>query len=692
MSRSLRLALIAAALPVLLILWASIVFAMDRASNGGEVLGAVDVGDVEISGLSREEARIEILRLEYRLATTPFPATLNGSSFELMPYVVGFDLDEDAMVDAAMSNGREGGLARQFGWWLGNFGGSARTAVPLVADYDRDALEDLLAYWESIAVDDPPFEGGIFVADGAVVPDYPRTGTGVDVTGGVAATEAVLFGFDRPTIEIPTELRVPTTTDAAVDAAVAEADALIDGSVVLTRTVPSVRVEFPASVLAEAVRSRRVTASDGTEGFEIYFDPEPFRRFIDPIRDQIEVPPQDAQIVVRPDETPTIIPGRNGTVVDENAVAGAVMAAARSVTRNGVFPFTDGAEPEFTTAEAEELGIRDLLYRAVTFFPPGGDERNQNRINNITRIAEEVDGAIVLPGEVFSLNEYVGQRTEEDGYKRAGAIIGDEVYCCDHPANVGGGVSQFTTTLYNAVFWAGLEDVEHKPHTLYFSRYPEGREATLGWPVPDLKFRNDTEHGILIDTETGEDSVTVRLYGDNGDRVVEGDLSERRLFTEPETKYKPSEDVNPGEEEIADEGAPGWTVTVFRTITYPDGTVAEQSWEWTYDPFPRIIEVHPCELPPNAEDYVPGVQCPVQVPDVGGLTVAEATAALNGVGVFIATGEPFLVTDPELVGTVRSQDPAPETWVDLESTVTVRIGELDTATTTTTTTTTTTVP
>ena len=95
-----------------------------------------------------------------------------------------------------------------------------------------------------------------------------------------------------------------------------------------------------------------------------------------------------------------------------------------------------------------------------------------------------VNGAIVMPGETFSLNEHVGQRTEEKGFRRAGAIIGPIIECCDDPANIGGGVSQFTTTLYNAVFFSGLEDVDHTPHTLYISRYPEGREATLGWPEP----------------------------------------------------------------------------------------------------------------------------------------------------------------------------------------------------------------
>ena len=101
---------------------------------------------------------------------------------------------------------------------------------------------------------------------------------------------------------------------------------------------------------------------------------------------------------------------------------------------------------------------------------------------------------------------------------------------------VGGGVSQFTTTLYNAVFWGGYEDVEHKPHSYYFSRYPEGVEATLNWRSPDLKFRNNTDRAILIDTRYTDTSITVRMFGENDGRTLKGEQSEgrSRAWADPE--------------------------------------------------------------------------------------------------------------------------------------------------------------
>jgi hypothetical protein len=186
----------------------------------------------------------------------------------------------------------------------------------------------------------------------------------------------------------------------------------------------------------------------------------------------------------------------------------------------------------------------------------------QSRVTNIHLIADAVDGAVVAAGETWSLNDYVGQRTVEKGYVPAGAIIGGELVCCDHPENIGGGTSQFATTLYNAIYFAGLEDVYHKPHSIYFSRYPLGHEATLGWTLPDVVFRNDTDHPITIDTSYTGTSVTVRLIGANGNRQVSSSVSGSATTTA------------------------GGTVTVTRVVTYQDGASTTRTWVHHYNPLP----------------------------------------------------------------------------------------------------------
>ncbi|NIS32920.1 MAG: hypothetical protein GWN07_20930, partial [Actinobacteria bacterium] len=80
----------------------------------------------------------------------------------------------------------------------------------------------------------------------------------------------------------------------------------------------------------------------------------------------------------------------------------------------------------------------------------------ENRVVNIQLIADEADMALVKPGQTWSLNAHVGERTRAEGYRPAGAIIAGVLECCDHPVNIGGGTSQFATTIYNAIFFAGL--------------------------------------------------------------------------------------------------------------------------------------------------------------------------------------------------------------------------------------------
>jgi vancomycin resistance protein YoaR len=672
MSPSLRIAILAAAVPIVLLAWVSAVFTMDRASNDGEILGRVSVDGLPLGGLDVDDARQTMLSIEAALGSEPITVNIGDSALTLLPSQVGYDIDEQAIIDQALQQGRGKGFLADLGWWLGHFG-SGPVELTYEPTYNRDALIVLLHGWEIQAIHDPPTDGGIDVEGTTVLPVYPASGTGLNFEATADLIEAHILGEVRGTVDAVTEFRVPVITGEQVDRAVVEAQDLIAQPVTLGRIIPETNVTFPIGVLAEALSSRQVGPQDAPV-IEVFFQLGPLARFIDPIRDQIETEPINATVGIRPDDVPIIIDGYPALLLDDGNLPAAVTQAARSVTRTGPLPTREGRQPDFSTDDARALGIKELLYTATTFFPCCGDQTNRNRITNIQRIAEETNGAIVMPGATFSLNEYVGERTEADGYRRAGAIIGPIVYCCDHPANIGGGVSQFTTTLYNAVFWSGLEDVFHQPHSLSFSRYPIVREATLGFPSPDLKFRNNTDHAIYIKTESTNTSITVKMFGDNGGIKVDAITSDKYNFVDPSELYQPNPDLNPGEQEIADKGSAGFTADVTRIITYPDGTQKSQVWKWAYDPHPIIVEVHPCELPEDAEEYDPNAVCPVQVPLLGNMTQAQATAALNAVGLHITIGEPFPVAEGPLEGTVRAQDVSPSTWVEVGTTVTVRMG------------------
>ena len=151
---------------------------------------------------------------------------------------------------------------------------------------------------------------------------------------------------------------------------------------------------------------------------------------------------------------------------------------------------------------AESLGITEVVGEFTTNFKAG-----QDRVINIARISELTRGAVIEPGQRFSVNEYVGPRTMNKGFVPAGMIL-NGVFV----DSVGGGVSQYATTVFNAVFFAGLDFISYQSHTIYLSRYPYGREATVSYPAPDLVFENNTPYGVMLWPTTTGTSITVKLY------------------------------------------------------------------------------------------------------------------------------------------------------------------------------------
>jgi hypothetical protein len=151
---------------------------------------------------------------------------------------------------------------------------------------------------------------------------------------------------------------------------------------------------------------------------------------------------------------------------------------------------------------ADQLGIHELVGEFTTRYASG-----QPRVTNIKRIAELTRGAVIEPGKTFSVNEFIGPRTVEKGFVSAG-VIQNGVFQED----VGGGISQYATTLFNAAFFAGLDYADYQSHSIYISRYPYGREATLSYPAPDLKLVNTAPFGVMIWATATNTSVTVQLW------------------------------------------------------------------------------------------------------------------------------------------------------------------------------------
>ena len=135
---------------------------------------------------------------------------------------------------------------------------------------------------------------------------------------------------------------------------------------------------------------------------------------------------------------------------------------------------------------------------------------NDNRNNNISQACDNINGTILEPGEVFSFNEVVGQRTYDNGFLPATVIAGGE-----YKQDLGGGICQVSTTLYNAVLMTDLEIVERHSHAWPSDYIAPGLDATVDWPSLDFKFRNDTDYQIVVVTwwDSSDSTCNAQIYG-----------------------------------------------------------------------------------------------------------------------------------------------------------------------------------
>lgn len=295
--------------------------------------------------------------------------------------------------------------------------------------------------------------------------------------------------------------------------------------------------------------------------------------------------PVDATVALV-DGKPQVVPAKPGVTFDPAQLeAGFLEVVAKPQGQRTLELDARVAKPEFTTKDAKDLRITEQVSSFTTYYPHA-DYRNVN----LGRAAELIDGTVLKPGETFSLNDTVGERTVANGFTK-GYIISDGILIQD----LGGGVSQMATTTFNAMFFAGLEDVEHKPHSFYIDRYPIGREATVAWGAVDLRFKNDTPYGVLIDasvtpsTPSSSGVVTVTMYSTKWWNITTT-TGKRHNFTEAEVRRIDDLKCH------ANEGYGGFDIDVkryFEPVGENTENRAPETFSTTYTPSDTVICTNP---------------------------------------------------------------------------------------------------
>jgi vancomycin resistance protein YoaR len=521
----------------------------DKVPSGTHVAG-VDVG-----GLSSDDATKALTDALAPRAREPIQVTAGEAHTTLDPAAAGLSFDAAATV--AQLTGFSMNPARL---WEHVFGGD--DAAPHVA-LDRATFNEAVgAMAEGLAV--PAVDGTVGFTDGAAVATPAADGTSVPAAAaGDVIRKQWLVRTDP--IELPTEPVAPAVTQAQTDAALAQAQQIVAAPV--TVNVGGQHAELPAATLAAAASFQPVDGS-----LQVAFDGAALVEDVVTRTNGLLTDPHDAHFEFQ-DGRPVVVGGEPGTTIDPAALGTAVQTAALGTDRTAAVELTE-RDPEQTKAALEQLGVTEVVSE---FSTPLTNEAI--RTQNLRRGAELVTGTLIRPGETFSLIDALSPIDASNGFRSAG-VINNGV----HTEGMGGGLSQMATTTYNAGFFAGFEDVEHRPHSVHFGRYPAGREATIFVGSLDMRFKNNSPYGAVMQAWVGGGQLHVQLWSTKYFRV-ETTAGERRNVVPTSPIHRSGADCAryPG-------GEDGFTITNTRKVFDPSNTVViDESKTWTYRPDNPVV-------------------------------------------------------------------------------------------------------
>ncbi len=312
-------------------------------------------------------------------------------------------------------------------------------------------------------------------------------------------------------------------------------------------------IERAVCVLSLGGTGKRITA-------DVIFDQARLRKTIIKAARAVNRPHKNAKM--------RVVGGRlevqqdiNGIKLDEEkavAVVSAEVGAGRSLVRLPI----DIDRPKVTASDAS--GIDTLLSSYTTSFNAG----KRDRTHNLKLAAEQIDGVILKPGDVFSYNDTVGPRVHERGYRDATIFVKGR-----QEPGLGGGICQVSSTLYNAVLLAGLKVRERSPHSRTVPYVVPGRDATVAYGIRDFRFENSNSSAICLITKMSSSKLTVDIYGSAKDKQNISIFTSKPQYTPvPGTQTVVDRSLKPGEKKVIEEGARGVSVVVYRKVVQPDGS------------------------------------------------------------------------------------------------------------------------
>ncbi len=524
---------------------------------GGGVRPGATVAGVDIGGMSRDEAIATLQDSLGKQAATPIQVQVADQEFDIDPAAAGLAFDAAATVDQA--GGRDSNPLALIASLLQS------TEVTPVVTVDTAALDAQLDS-VALAVDVPAQEPTVDVQEGEIVAKPGSSGRALDRAALATALEQALLADRQPVVGTIVD-SPPTVSDDAVAQAEELARTAISRPVRVV--VDGTKAKIPKGTIADALSFRAengalVPELNGALLHEAIAD-----RLAD-----LETPGRDASFEIKDGKT-TIVPSLVGRGVSDDELATKVASVLGNPKGSRKVEVTIGTrEPKFTTEQAESLGDITLLSTFTQKFPYAA-----YRVQNIGQAGRYIDGTVLMPGETFSLNDTIKERTEANGYT-VGFVIGPGGIFAEE---LGGGVSASATATWTAAFFAGMERVYTQAHSIYISRYQPGLEATVGWGMFDMSFKNPYSNPVFITTSSTNTSLTVSFWGIPEYDEIKAEFGPRHNIR-PFTKI-----IDRSKKCLGQDGVDGFDIDVDRVFYKGGVEVKRETISTSYRPAPKVV-------------------------------------------------------------------------------------------------------
>lgn len=575
----------------------------------GRTFPGVRVASQLSGGLTKEELALSLSTRGQNYLTTPLIIKSGEKTVVIdQRKIVSFNYQKT--VDRAYQVGRSGNFLSDWDQRVKSLYGAED--LSMIFSLDEKSLDESIQQLVN-QIDTPPTDASITLGNASPTLSGSQNGLGIDQGALRIAILSHIVQLNSAPIDVSPVIIQPKVTISDAEPALYEARSALSSPLTLTwqdRTWPLSPNQL--SNLLTFTQSRNVnliTLGSGQDAINIgqfrtvkkgapvtgnpelhlALDSDKLKQFVLSIASSINQPADEPRLQFVGGQVQLLQSGQEGREVDQDILATKIIAALTGTTSRSVSIPVKLSPPKITLSRLNSLGIKELIGSGSSSYAGSIPGRN----TNISVGAQKVNGALVAPGDNFSLYKTIGEVTPEAGYALSYVIIGHRT-----EIGLGGGICQVSTTLFRAALNAGLPIMERDPHA-YRVHYYElnsgpGLDATVFFPAVDFKFKNDTPGWILVQTvnDTVSHTLTFELYGtSDGRKSVISNPVVTGVTPAPAPLYQDDPTLPVGTTKQVDWAVDGANVYFSRTVTRDGQTIINDTYYSHYAPWQSVFMV-----------------------------------------------------------------------------------------------------